>query len=125
MKAVSVKELLSKIVSTPMVVEQGTSGIWTYRKWSDGVYEVWGATTNSCAMTNAYGSTYYGSVSISIAGLGFVAFKDVQITGRASGAYFATKIDNLTTSTLALSCRASNSNTASVTHYVRITGTWK
>lgn len=116
---------ISETILDDEIVEEGTSGIWTYRKWSDGVYEVWGKTTNSCAMTTAYGSTYYGSVNISIAGLGFVEIKDMQITGQASGAYFATKIDNLTANTLALSCRASNSNTASVTHYVRITGTWK
>lgn len=116
---------ISETILDDEIVEEGTSGIWTYRKWSDGVYEVWGKTTNSCAMTTAYGSTYYGSVNISIAGLGFVEIKDMQITGQALGAYFATKIDNLTANTLTLSCRASNSNTISVTHYVRITGTWK
>ena len=36
-----VKELLKKLLSVPMVVEQGTSGIWTYRKWSDGTAECW------------------------------------------------------------------------------------
>lgn len=119
------KELTAKLTNTPIVVDEGTSGIWTYRKWSSGVYEVWGKTTNSCAMTTAYGSTYFGSVSISIADLRFVEIKDVQITGQAPGPYFATKIDSLTANTIALSCRASGSNTASITHYVRITGTWK
>ena len=49
MKA-DVKELIGKILNTPVVVETGTSGIWTYRKWSDGTTEAWGyveGTTNS------------------------------------------------------------------------------
>lgn len=28
--------------SVPVVIESGTSSIWTYRKWSDGVLECWG-----------------------------------------------------------------------------------
>ena len=37
-----VKELIGKILNTPVVVKTGTSGIWTYRKWSDGTAECWG-----------------------------------------------------------------------------------
>lgn len=29
------------------VIEQGTSGIWTYRKWNSGTKELWGKTTQS------------------------------------------------------------------------------
>lgn len=36
-----------------VVVEQGTSGIWTYRKWSSGIAECWGTSTNSTATTMA------------------------------------------------------------------------
>lgn len=31
-----------KGIELPTVIEQGTSGIWTYRKWSDGTSECWG-----------------------------------------------------------------------------------
>lgn len=41
MKA-DVKELIGKILNTPVVVETGTSGNWYYRKWSDGTAECWG-----------------------------------------------------------------------------------
>ena len=30
------------ILSSPRIVASGTSGIWTYRKWSDGTAECWG-----------------------------------------------------------------------------------
>lgn len=39
------KKALTKLMKAPIVVEQGTSGIWTYRKWSDGTAECWGHNT--------------------------------------------------------------------------------
>lgn len=41
----NVKKTLTKILDAlkaDYVVEQGTSGIWTYRKWNSGVAECWG-----------------------------------------------------------------------------------
>ena len=49
------------------VVEQGTSGIWTYRKWNSGVAECWGKTTGNWSVNTssaAYGG--YRSTNISI-----------------------------------------------------------
>ena len=43
------KQLLSKIINTPLVVETGTEGIWYYRKWSDGTAECWGIDTRTYA----------------------------------------------------------------------------
>lgn len=44
------------------VVEQGTSGIWSYRKWASGIAECWGRREfgNVYCNTEYYG-TYYGS----------------------------------------------------------------
>lgn len=53
----SLKELLAKILSTPLVIETGTSGIWTYRKWSDGTMEMFGYQTCS-SMTYAANGGY-------------------------------------------------------------------
>lgn len=39
------------------VVEQGTSGIWTYRKWNSGVAECWGKNQTSQSFS-AWGSLY-------------------------------------------------------------------
>jgi hypothetical protein len=41
------------------IVEQGTSGIWTYRKWNSGVAECWGIYTMTSACTKAWGALYY------------------------------------------------------------------
>lgn len=42
------------------VVEEGESGIWTYRKWASGVAECWGVfTTASSATQNTEGASYF------------------------------------------------------------------
>lgn len=44
--------------AVPYIVESGTSGIWTYRKWSDGMAECWGM----CECTNVLCSNVWGSM---------------------------------------------------------------
>lgn len=57
----------STIKNLPSIVEQGTSGIWTYRKWSDGTAECWGKTTTTVNITSAWGGIYSGgNASISV-----------------------------------------------------------
>lgn len=51
---------------TDYIIEQGTSGIWTYRKWSSGIAECWGAYTASIAVSTAataYGGYRSGNIS--------------------------------------------------------------
>ena len=43
------------------VVETGTSGIWTYRKWNSGIAECWGIHTMTSACTATWGSLYYSN----------------------------------------------------------------
>lgn len=43
------------------IVDEGTSGIWTYRKWSDGTAECWGIHTVSSSAWASWGSGYYSS----------------------------------------------------------------
>ena len=40
------------------VIQQGTSGIWTYRKWKSGIAECWGRKSVSTAIGNAWGNLY-------------------------------------------------------------------
>ena len=46
-----------------LVVEQGISGIWTYRKWSSGIAECWGMISWSVTGWTAWGSLYYSTYS--------------------------------------------------------------
>lgn len=50
-------------VKTPILVEEGTSGIWTYRKWSNGKAEVFGKIPiSSLAVSTALGGWYRSAV---------------------------------------------------------------
>lgn len=48
------------------IVESGTSGIWNYRKWSDGTAECWGVDTVSVTCTDAEGVYFSDSKSIAL-----------------------------------------------------------
>lgn len=41
-KYLKLKQFLAKLVNCPLVVERGTTDIWTWRKWTDGTAECWG-----------------------------------------------------------------------------------
>lgn len=41
------------------VVDYGTSGIWTYRKWASGIAECWGELSYTESFTNPYGNCWY------------------------------------------------------------------
>lgn len=40
------------------VIEHGTDGIWTYRKWASGIAECWGINTVTSVITTQWGSIY-------------------------------------------------------------------
>lgn len=46
---------------TDFVVEEATSGIWTYRKWNNGVAECWGEYSVTTTVNNAWGSLFYSA----------------------------------------------------------------
>ena len=46
------------------VVEQGTSGIWTYRKWNSGLSECFGGLNVSPTSPSSEGSLYFKSVGV-------------------------------------------------------------
>lgn len=47
------------------IIEEGTSGIWTYRKWNSGISECWGNKTGTVNVNNQWGSSYfyYGTIT--------------------------------------------------------------
>lgn len=66
----SIKEAITRILSAikslqdrDYIVDQGTDGIWTYRKWNSGIAECWGYTaTASIACTSQWGNGYYSAL---------------------------------------------------------------
>ena len=45
-------------VSVDYIVQQGTSGIWTYRKWNSGIAECWGRKAVNTIVATAWGNVY-------------------------------------------------------------------
>lgn len=44
------------------IIAQGTTGVWTWRKWASGIAELWGIfSADSLAVDTAWGSVYYGT----------------------------------------------------------------
>ena len=67
------------------VVEQSTSGNFTYRKWKSGLAELWGTTTSAnYNMTTSYGGTYYGTATVTIPTGIFTSVTAVSVN-RANG----------------------------------------
>ena len=49
---------IDELESHDYIVEQGTSGIWTYRKWNSGIAECWGNASGSASFTRTWGGLY-------------------------------------------------------------------
>lgn len=53
---------LKSDIGADYIAEQGTTGVWTWRKWASGVAELWGIfSADSLAVDTAWGSVYYGT----------------------------------------------------------------
>ena len=56
------KKILDDSNCADYVVEQGTTGIWTYRKWNSGIAECWGTyEQTNVNVSNAWGALYESS----------------------------------------------------------------
>lgn len=111
---------------TDYIVEQGTDGIWTYRKWNSGLLECWGFTS---VASNTY-SANGGSKQVAEATPSL--FNGAPTNVQASG-YISTLIRTSIGYTYANSSWVQtyliNDNTSSVTAdggvYWELKGTWK
>lgn len=85
---INVKKVLEKLLSTRMVIESGTDGIWTYRKWSDGTAECWGKYTATGTINNTWGSCFTGlATTLTYPQDLFKAAPLVQITSEGDSGY--------------------------------------
>lgn len=105
--------------SASYIVEQGTSGIWTYRKWSDGIAECW------CSINSSIPSGWSGSgitltfpFTFATVDYGIVQFHNYQV----ERAYTVITPTNATTITI----HTKNSEDAFTAFFsIDVKGTWK
>lgn len=107
----AIKELTSHIC-----IEQGTSDIWTYRKYADGTAECWGTDTWTGTCTGGNGALYDGTAfQKTFPSSLFVALPDVFVNDTIIGyGWFANiNIRNLTSTECSLVpiCSAKTSQT--------------
>lgn len=60
--AAALAQKLGKADVADYIIAQGTTGVWTWRKWASGIAELWGIfSADSLVVDNAWGSVYYGT----------------------------------------------------------------
>jgi hypothetical protein len=118
----------------PTIVDQGTSGIWTYRLWSDGVAECWGTLSVTAAVSTSTNASWYSSGELSATNLSFpftfTARPSVTVqtmpTGQSWCIVFPSNTTGSTTKTGSYQLN-SMSSTTSRTHLLSydVKGKWK
>ena len=116
---------------TNFVIEQGTSGIWNYRKWSDGTVECWGRYTASGinAAKNNYGSYYYSDIIEILLPFDFLSIEDYQVNGGSEDRVnFARDYGNYTGGQkigFRICGHESEAKSVDISVYVSVKGRWK
>lgn len=117
------------------VIEEGTDGIWNYRKWNSGLGECWGIVTITTPINQAWGGLYVGtsvmdrqsypfpfitrpSETVSLTSTGYSAWAYAAANGDGVNGTYASAVYNV--------CRPT-AITASATYYLGIhaVGRWK
>lgn len=123
---------VTPVTTADYVVEQGTDGIWTYRKWSSGISECWGvytATLTNYASNIGSAGTLYGYKTESLSfPTGLFIEEPIPTFSAYVGAGFA-MTGTITTAISASACTfyavATASGSQSTKWYLRAEGKWK
>lgn len=89
---------------TDFVIDEGTSGSWTYRKWHSGKIEAWFEGSFNCAAsTTAQGALYYSTWSLTIpSAIGFTSAPNTLI-GNTGDSTTVIAVNGAATSATAMS----------------------
>ena len=107
------------------VVEQGTSGLWTYRKWASGVAECWGQPSQSVASSGTVLGAYAFAARFPLpAGL-FASVTEVNANPRIGTEYVIPAYINVLDKTISIEALSTSSGTKTLSAYISVKGTWK
>ena len=112
------------------IVEQGTSGIWTYRKWNSGMAECWGTYTGTTSYTaNAAASGGYRTIISGIAlPFTFSAAPKVTASHNGTSSHYWGSVANVATSTTEVGVTLDRGNAVSggtIVVTFNVVGRWK
>ena len=111
------------------VIETGTSGNWTYRKWAGGKAECWGYPSVSSAPTSSYGNLFYsGAHEFTFPSGLFVAGPTIEIVveRHVNGLYWSSiYTSNASKVSSYLASARSEGTTATSWFHIIATGRWK
>lgn len=121
--------ILSDKNTADFIVEQGTSGIWTYRKWNSGVSECWGSYTNGSVTCNSsWGTLYEAKVTNEIAFPNGLFNSTPKFTCTVTGLACLLETTNGVSSTYTpaiWAVRPTTNTSAGVVANMHAIGTWK
>ena len=116
-------------VDSDYIVEEGTSGIWTYRKWASGIAECWGRRgSQNYAMTSGGGYAYYSSATQALPVGLFTEITSAtsdRCGGTTGNGLVATDIRTINTTELSFFIWVPSSGTLNVDVAFNIKGLWK
>ena len=113
------------------VVEQATSGIWTYRKWNSGVLEAWATPsfyTGDLTWTNWSGVFKFTPIVVNFPSNLFVEAANVEATPQIQGSAYSAKLETNSKDSFTLAIIAADGvELVAQTFYVHIQakGRWK
>lgn len=110
------------------VVEEGTSGAWTYRKWDSGIAECWSNnySLGSCAITSSYGNAFYiAKTDYSFPTDLFISAPQVNVSTLSSLGLLSASVYEVTASKYSFFLWDTQSETLTVSISVRAIGEWK
>ena len=117
-------ELLSDL-GADYIVEQGKSGVWTYRKWASGVAECWGQPAKSVAPSGTFlGANAYSTYFALPSGL-FVSVDSANANPRVGSSYAIPAYINTNTTSVGVDSLSNESGTKDFSAHIIVRGRWK
>lgn len=111
------------------IVEQGTSGIWTYRKWNSGIAECWGKDNIVEPITTSYSGVYVGTQQEYNYPFEFISIptlaKTISTNREVSIFALSGKPDTTTSTGGTYACAFSSRSSANYNLNFYAKGTWK
>ena len=109
------------------VVEEGTDGIWTYRKWSSGIAECWGSYSETKSHAGTVLGGYAYNVTVAFPTNLFIALPIVTYSAYLGNQYALTGTLNnsFTVSSINLFAICNTSGSKATTWQIQAIGKWK